>query len=105
MQGKYWTRTESDFVAKRSEHSTRHANTGQERSLIETDSVEVVCLVCVIGNGRLSVKAMMEVFELKGRDKFLNLYLNLAIQHGFVTMLYPNKPRQKHLLTVKGMAL
>ncbi|MBQ6965641.1 MAG: hypothetical protein IJP82_08145 [Bacteroidaceae bacterium] len=73
--------------------------------MIETDSVDVVCLVCVIGNGRLSVKAMMEVFELKGRDKFLNLYLNLAIQHGFVTMLYPNKPRQKHLLTVKGMAL
>lgn len=76
--------------------------------MFETDSADVVRLVRVIGEGQLSVKAMMEGLELKGRDNFLNLYLNPAIQQGFVTMLYPDKPRhprQKYLLTVKGLAL
>lgn len=35
-------------------------------------------------------------------------YLTPAIQNGFVTPLYPNNPkhpRQKYLLTVKGLAI
>ena len=46
--------------------------------------------------------------NLKGRDNFLNLYLIPAIAEGYVRLLYPDKPRhprQKYLLTVKGMAL
>lgn len=51
---------------------------------------------------------MMENMQLKGRDNFLNLYLYPAIQAGYVSLLYPDKPRhsrQKYFLTVKGLAL
>ena len=51
---------------------------------------------------------MMEKLQLKGRDNFLRLYLFPSVEDGFVTLLYPDKPRhprQKYLLTVKGLAL
>ena len=50
---------------------------------------------------------MMNGMELKGRDNFLNLYLMPAIANGYVRLLYPDSPRhprQKYLLTVKGLA-
>lgn len=65
-------------------------------------------LVKAIGQEQLSTKHIMEKMQLKGRDNFLNLYLNPAIENGFVALLYPDKPRhsrQKYLLTVKGLAL
>lgn len=65
-------------------------------------------LVEAIGKDQLSTKAIMGKMQLKGRDNFLNLYLNPAIKTGWVTLLYPDKPRhsrQKYLLTVKGLAL
>lgn len=65
-------------------------------------------LVKALGRNQFSTKAIMEKMRLKGRDNFLNLYLNPAIEAGFVTLLYPDKPRhsrQKYLLTVKGLAL
>lgn len=65
-------------------------------------------LVEAIGKDQLSTKAIMGKMQLKGRDNFLNLYLNPAIETGWVTLLYPDKPRhsrQKYLLTVKGLAL
>ncbi len=65
-------------------------------------------LVEAIGQDQLSTKAIMGKMQLKGRDNFLNLYLNPAIETGWVTLLYPDKPRhsrQKYLLTVKGLAL
>ena len=45
---------------------------------------------------------------LKDRKNFLDYSLSPAIAEGFVCLLYPDKPRhprQKYLLTVKGMAL
>lgn len=45
---------------------------------------------------------------LKYRESFLNLYLSPAIGEGFVRMLHPESPRhprQKYLLTAKGLAL
>ena len=56
----------------------------------------------------MAIKEIMEVLKLKGRDNFLKLYLNPAITDGFVRMLYPDKPRpprQKYLLTAKGVML
>ena len=56
----------------------------------------------------MSVKDLMEALGLKHRENFLNLYLFPAIKDGFVKMLYPNSlkhPRQKYLLTAKGVAL
>lgn len=51
---------------------------------------------------------MMKRFGLKDRENYLDLYLNPAITDGYVRMLYPQSPRhprQKYLLTVKGIAL
>ena len=62
----------------------------------------------MIGEHELSVKEMMNGVELKGRDNFLNLYLNPAIAEGYVQLLYPKSPRhprQKYLLTMKGQML
>ena len=50
----------------------------------------------------------MEGFGLKDRKNVLNLYLNPAIADGYVRLLYPDKPRhprQRYLLTIKGLAL
>ena len=84
------------------------AETGQVRDKLHTDNACIKRLVGVIGNGQLSVKEMMEGVGLKGRSNFLNTYLNPAIQEGYVCLLYPQSPRhprQKYLLTVKGLSL
>ena len=50
---------------------------------------------------------MMEQLKLSDRKNFLSNYLNPAIKDGFVRLLYPDSPRhprQKYLLTVKGLA-
>ncbi len=50
----------------------------------------------------------MEGLELKDRKNVLNLYLSPAIYDGFIRLLFPDSPRhprQKYLLTVKGLAL
>lgn len=81
-------------------------STGQAED--KTCNVNIERLVKAIGRNQLSTKAMMENMQLKGRDNFLNLYLNPAIQAGYVTLLYPDKPRhsrQKYFLTAKGLAL
>ena len=64
-------------------------------------------LVKVLGNNELTVKALMALVGLKHRETFLDNYLNPAIKTGFVRRLYPDRPRhprQKYLLTVKGLA-
>jgi len=76
--------------------------------MLHTDNPNIQNLICVVGEQELSVKEMMSVIGLKGRDNFLNLYLNPAISEGYVRLLYPQSPRhprQKYLLTVKGVAL
>lgn len=83
-------------------------STGQVRDKYHTDDPNIEMLVKAIGKQQLSVKFMMESLGLKGRDNFLNLYLKPAMIEGFVRLLYPDKPhhpRQKYLLTVKGMAM
>ena len=62
-------------------------------------------LAVVLGNERYSIKELMEKLSLKDRKNFLDLYLNPAMEEGFVRMLYPElprHPRQRYLLTVKG---
>ena len=51
---------------------------------------------------------MLSVIGLKERKNFLDLYLNPAINEGYVCLLYPNSPRhprQKYLLTVNNTLL
>lgn len=71
------------------------------------DNVSVRKVIEAIGNNQLSVKEMMQLLSLADRENFLNNYLNPAIKAGFVRLLYPGTtrhPRQKYLLTVKGLA-
>ena len=83
-------------------------STGQVQDKLQTDNPNIISLVKIIGSSHLSVKEMMSDLNLKGRDNFLNLYLTPAISEGFIRLLYPGSPRhprQKYLLTVKGLAL
>lgn len=56
----------------------------------------------------MSIREMMGDAGLKDRESFMKAYLNPAIKEKFVRLLYPDKPRhprQRYLLTVKGLAL
>lgn len=73
-----------------------------------TNNENIRRLVMVIANSQMSVKEMMQAVNLKHRPNFLEYTLNPAISEGFVCMLYPESPRhprQKYLLTVKGLGL
>lgn len=83
-------------------------STPQVQDKLNTNNPNIIKLVQVIDEKELSVKEIMEGIGLKDRKNVLNLYLNPAIKEGYVRLLYPNSPRhprQKYLLTVKGMAL
>lgn len=83
-------------------------STGQVENTFHTDNVNIKNLIKIIGDKEMSVKAMMEGIGLKGRDNFLNQYLTPALTQGYVRMLYPKSPRhprQKYLLTPKGIGL
>ena len=83
-------------------------STLQVQDKLNTDNPNIISLVQVIGEQELSVKEIMEGLGLKDRKNVLNLYLNPAIKNGYVRLLYPDSPRhprQKYLLTVKGLAL
>lgn len=83
-------------------------STGQVQDKLHTDNPNITQIVQVVGEKELSVKEMMDGVGLRGRDNFLNLYLNPAITEGYIRMLYPQSPRhprQRYLLTVKGLAL
>lgn len=65
-------------------------------------------LVRVVADGRYSVKELLSRFGLKDRESFMGVYLAPALRAGLVRMLYPGSPRhprQKYLLTGKGLAL
>lgn len=83
-------------------------STPQVQDKLHTNNPDIVKMVQAIGCQELTVKEMMEMLGLKDRKNVLNLYLTPAIADGYVRLLYPDKPhhpRQKYLLTVKGLAL
>ena len=56
----------------------------------------------------MSVREMMSAIGLKHRENFLANYLNPAISEGYIRLLYPGSPRhprQRYLLTAKGIEL
>ena len=80
----------------------------QVDELLQPKNPIVSELVKVIGLHEYSVSEMMQMMELKHRPNFLEYHLNPAVVEGFVRMLYPDKPRhprQKYLLTAKGVLL
>jgi fido (protein-threonine AMPylation protein) len=77
-------------------------------SKLHTSNINIIELVRVVGNEELSIKQMMENKGLKDRKNFLEYHLEPALKERFVRLKYPdrpNHPRQKYLLTVKGVAL
>ena len=65
-------------------------------------------LLSAIGEETMSVKQMMEVLSLGGRDNFLRRYLNPALEDGLIALRYPDQPRhpeQQYSLTDKGKSL
>ncbi len=81
---------------------------GQAQDKLHTDNPNIKKLTLVVGEKELSMKEIMEGLELKDRKNVLNLYLTPAIAEGYIRLLYPDSPRhprQKYLLTMKGMAL
>lgn len=74
--------------------------------LVENENI--FRLIKAIAHNKMSVKEMMSTVGLKDRENFMEYSLNPAIREGYVSMLYPDKPRhprQKYLLTVKGLAV
>ena len=108
VQDKYRTSEEPSL-------NYRGTSTGQVRDkyeaaatdMLHTDNPNIQRLLRVVGDQELSVKEMMSGIGLKGRDNFLNLYLNPSISEGYIRLLYPQSPRhprQKYLLTEQGVA-
>ena len=82
--------------------------TSTPTSFIYTNNKNIIRLVKALGEEQLSVKVMMERISLKDRENFLDYSLNPSMNEGYIRMLYPDSPRhprQKYLLTVKGLAL
>ena len=99
--GKCWT-------SNRQPPDNHPTSTRQVPDKLRPNNQNIIQLIQIIGENELSVKDMISAVGLKDRENFLQHYLNPAIQEGYVRMLYPDSPRhprQKYLLTVKGMAL
>ena len=80
----------------------------QVQDLFQTNNPFITRLVALIGQEEKSISELMKALGLKHRPNFIEYHLSPSIQAGFVRMLYPDSPRhprQKYLLTVKGLAL
>ena len=83
-------------------------STPQVQGDLHTDDPNILRIVQAVGAQELSVKEIMDRIGLNDRKNLLNLYLNPAITGGYIRLLYPDKPRhprQKYLLTDKGIVL
>lgn len=80
----------------------------QAVDLLHTNNVLVINLLNIIGCKEYSISQLMEKVGLKHRPNFIEYHLNPAISEGYIRLLYPDKPRhprQKYLLTIKGLTL
>ena len=93
---------------KYSPHNYPHNYPISQANQLYTDNAYVQRLVSVIGENKRSIKEILELLNLKDRKNLIEYYITPAQNNGFVTLLYPDKPRhprQKYVLTVKGLAL
>ena len=84
------------------------ANNFNPNSKFYTSNNAIIELVQVICAEELSIKQMMEIKGLKDRKNFINYHLEPALREKFMRRKYPDRPthpRQKYLLTAKGVAL
>ena len=104
-----WKMPENEQAENKHRTSTEQATEPLDhRTLATKGTQEVRTLVVSIGKDQLTLKQMMEKMNLKHRPNFIENYLNPSMADGYIHLLYPEKPRhprQKYLLTVKGLAL
>ncbi len=94
----------SELAEPQTQHPT---STRQVPDKYPTSSVEIKELLGVLVGRQLSIKEMLAAMNLKNRENFMVNYLGPAMRGGVVSMLYPAKPRhprQKYMLTGKGLA-
>ena len=73
-----------------------------------TNNEYIKRLVEVVGHDEVTIKDTLKVLGLKDRESFMKVYLKPALKERFVRMKYPDKPnhpRQRYMLTAKGLAL
>ena len=88
--------------------STPTSSLHNEGNKFYTDNDNIKRIVNALGTQQMSVKELLVAVNLKDRKNFIEYSLNPAMKEGFVRMLYPENPkhpRQKYLLTVKGIGL
>lgn len=88
--------------------SAPDASAAAQDNMFSTSNESIVALVKTLAGNKLSVKEMMAGLGLQHRQYFTEQFLLPSMSLGFVRMLYPGKPRhprQKYLLTVKGIGL
>ena len=65
-------------------------------------------LISAVGLEKRSIKELLDILHLRHRPNFIEYHLRPALEAKLIVPLYPNNlnhPRQKYLLTVKGMML
>ncbi|MDH8701729.1 fido (protein-threonine AMPylation protein) [Dysgonomonadaceae bacterium PH5-43] len=74
--------------------------------LTEQLSEKEKSVIAAIAHEQISLKELMDIIGIKHRPTFLENYINPALERGLIRTLYtqtPNHPRQKYLLTPKGL--
>ena len=92
-----------EWISKQDPTSSRQAP-----DTLPASSPAILNLLKTLGKQQLSIKEMLTAMNLKDRENFMENYLSPAIKDGFIVMLYPDNPkhpRQKYLLTTKGLAI
>lgn len=93
---------------KQTEQANRTSTEQVPNKLLEGLSPNDFEIIRAVGHGQLSLKQIMEAIGLKHRPTFIDNYLLPSQNHGLLTLLYPDRPRhprQKYLLTVRGLSL
>ena len=78
------------------------------RTSTEQVHEQVWVILSAVGRDQYTLKQLMDKLKLKHRPNFIENYIEPAINNGFLCLLYPDSPhhpRQKYLLTVKGLAM
>lgn len=86
---------------------THEYRTSTEQPTVQVTE-QVRTMLLTLSDEQLSLKMLMERIGLKHRPTFLENYIAPAFEAGILKVLYPDKPnhpRQKYLLTAKGLAL
>lgn len=96
------------LVAGQAQHEDRTSTEQPTEQPTVQVTEQVRALLFALSNEQLSLKGLMEKVGLKHRPTFLENYISPAFEAGFLKVLYPDKPnhpRQKYLLTAKGLTL